>query len=442
MRALWTLVPLIGLAWGQGLDLATLLRLLPQSPGWQALEAQYAQAQASYQAALAALGLKVAASGGLAYQSLQGQANTRESLSLSANLLALPYGPAQESARQARMALLRADLSRRSGEMDLLFTLLQQYWGAYLAEKNLEVAQRALAVAQEAYRVAQAKRLQGLLSETGLKQAAQALAQAQAALVQAQTQEAAARTALYATLGQAPGPPPPQDLLPPTPPPPPPLEEALRAVAGRPEVLRAQNALEDARQALAYAEAARFLPQGTLSLSYGQLSAANPGSSLGLNLNLGTGQVSVSATYVPGGSGAQGLGASLSLSFPLLAPDLEAQVAAARANLAYQQANLASTVAAAEADIRARHGAYLAALAQLEAAQKGLEAADQVLADARKRLEAGLIAPLDLAQAELSRLQAAYGLTSAQVNAHLAYLALRRSLAQLTLEAYIKEVVP
>ncbi|WP_135257468.1 TolC family protein [Thermus caldilimi] len=214
MRALWTLVPLIGLAWGQGLDLATLLRLLPQSPGWQALEAQYAQAQASYQAALAALGLKVAASGGLAYQSLQGQANTRESLSLSANLLALPYGPAQESARQARMALLRADLSRRSGEMDLLFTLLQQYWGAYLAEKNLEVAQRALAVAQEAYRVAQAKRLQGLLSETGLKQAAQALAQAQAALVQAQTQEAAARTALYATLGQAPGPPPPRTSFP------------------------------------------------------------------------------------------------------------------------------------------------------------------------------------------------------------------------------------
>lgn len=229
MRALWTLVPLLGLAWGQGLDLAALLRLLPQSPGWQALEAQYAQAQASYQAALAALDLKVAAGGGLAYQNLQGQTSTRESLNLSANLLTLPYGPTQESARQARMALLRADLSRRSGEMDLLLSFLQQYWNTYLAERNLEVAQRALAVAQETYRVAQAKRQQGLLSEEGLKQAAQALAQAQAALVQAQTQEAAARTALYATLGQAPGPPPLQNLVPPSPP----LHRPWRRPCGR-----------------------------------------------------------------------------------------------------------------------------------------------------------------------------------------------------------------
>jgi len=133
---------------------------------------------------------------------------------------------------------------------------------------------------------------------------------------------------------------------------------------------------------------------------------------------------------------------SLSTSFPLWAPDLEAQVRLAQANLRAQEAALASTRASAEADLRARHAAYLAALEAWKAAQKALQAADQALKDAQKRLETGLIAPLELTQAELAQLQAAYAVENSQANAYLAYLALRRSMARLSPDVLVKEVQP
>ncbi|GGM93188.1 transporter [Thermus composti] len=438
MRAL-ALLPLLALALAQGLSLPQALGLLPQSPGFLALKAQYAQAEAAYQAAQAALGLKASAGGSLGYLALEGQSTLSEGLTANLTLLTLPYGPAHEALRQAAWALERAALSREAGEMDLLLSLLQQYFNAYLAAKNLEVAQKALEVAQEAYRVAQAKRREGQLSEQGLRQAEADLARAQAQLAQAQAQEASARAALYAALGQPSGPPP--TTSPPPPPSPLGLEEALKALPNRPEIQRAKNALKDAEEALAYAERARWLPQGSLSLSYGQVGAST-GSSLGLSLNLGTGQVGASATYVPEASGPKGLRASLALSLPLLAPDLEASLAQAKANLEAQKAALVQALAAAEAEIRGRHAAYLAALAQVEAAQKALLAADQTLGDAQKRLQAGLSTPLEVAQAETARLQAAYNLESARVSAYLAYLSLRRSLGQLRLESYLKEVNP
>lgn len=430
------------LSWAgaQGLSLSQGLERLEASPGWQALQAQYAQARASYEVSAAASGLRVTAGGGVSALSLSGQSTLQESLTAGLNLMALPYGSAYENLRQARMALLRAELTLRAGEMDLLFSFLQQYWNAYLAARNLEVAQRAMAIAQEAFRIAQAKRDEGQLSEQGLKQAEAQLAQAQANLAQAQAQEAAARATLYAALGEAPGPPP--LTPPPSPPPPPSLEEVLASLPGRPDVLRAENTLEDAKEALAYAERARFLPQGSLSLSYGQVGSATAGSNVGLSLNLATGQIAGTATYVPEATGPQGLRVGLSASFPLWAPDLEAQVRLAQANLRAQEAALASTKASAEADLRARHAAYLAALEAWKAAQKALQAADQALEDAQKRLAAGLITPLDLAQAELSRLQAAYAVENSQTNAYLAYLALRRSMARLSLGALRKEVQP
>ncbi len=430
---------LLSWAGAQGLSLSQGLERLEASPGWQALQAQYAQAQANYEASAAALGLKVTAGGGANALLLSGQSTLQENLAASLNLGALPYGSAYENFRQARMALFRAELALRASEMDLLFSFLQQYWNAYLAAKNLEVAKKALAVAQEAYRIAQARRAEGQLSEQGLKQAEAQLAQAQAGLAQAQAQEAAARATLYATLGEPPGPPPqphPSPRLPLS------LEEALASLPDRPDVLRAENALEDAKQALAYAEWARFLPQGSLGLSYGQVGSATAGSNVGLSLNLATGQIASTATYVPGATGPQGLRVSLSTSFPLWAPDLEAQVRLAQANLRAQEAALTSTRASAEADLRARHAAYLAALEAWKAAQKALQAADQALKDAQKRLETGLIAPLELTQAELAQLQAAYAVENSQANAYLAYLALRRSMARLSPDVLVKEVQP
>ncbi|WP_243095623.1 TolC family protein [Thermus thalpophilus] len=438
MRALAALFPLLSLA--LGLSLPQALRLLPQSPGFLALRAQYAQAEAAYQAARAAVGFKVSAGGNLGYLAMAGQNTLSEGLTASLSLLTLPYGPAYETLRQATRALERAALTREMGEMDLLLSFLQQYFSAYLTVKNLDLAQKALVVAQEAYRVAQAEYREGQLSEQGLKQAEADLARAQAQAQQAQAQETAARASLYATLGQASGSPP--TTPPPPPPPPPSLDEALKALSSRPEVLRAQNSLKDAEEALAYAEKARWLPQGTLGLSYGQVSSTTTGSSLGLSLNLGTGQVGATATYVPGASGSQGFRASLALNVPLLAPDLDASLAQAQANLEAQKAALAQALAAAEAEVRGRHAGYLAALAQLEAAQKALSASNQVLEDTQKRLRAGLTTPLGVAQAETNQLQAAYNLESARVNAYLAYLSLRRALGQLRLEDYLREVHP
>lgn len=432
MRQGLVLLPFLTLALGQSLSLEALLQAFPKTPGYQALEAQYAQAQAQYAQAQAALGLKVSAGGSLAYTALGQQEAWSRGLSASLSLDPLPYGPAREALRQAQRALERAGLTRQAGAMDLLQSLLNQYWTTYLAEQNLEVAQKALEVAQASYRVAQAKRAQGALAEADLKRAEASLAQAEAGLAQAQAQRDSALAALYAALGEPPGPPP--GTPPPDPPEAPPLEEALKALPERPDVRKAQNSLLDAQEALAYAQGARLLPQGSLGLTLGQIGGTNPGSTLGVSLNVGNGQISGTANYVPNASGAQGVRVSLSLAFPLLAPDLDSAVAAAQAALRAAQAGLASTLASAEAEIRARHAAYLSALKGLEAAQKALEAADQALADGEKRLQAGLITPLDLETLRLSRMQAAYALTSAQVNAYLGWLALERALGRLSPE--------
>ncbi|WP_018461872.1 TolC family protein [Thermus oshimai] len=390
------------------------------------MEAQYRSAEVAYAKALAAVGFQVLGGGGYAYTEGTGQATLQASLSLGV----LPYSPASEALRAARKALERAELSLRAGKMDLVLTLAQRYYAAYLAGKNLEVAQKALEVAQSAYRAAQARRAQGQLAPSGLLQAEADLKAAEAALAQAEADRVASLAALYALLGR------PVGLDPATPPPEtlpsvPDLETALRGLSSLPEVARAQNTLEDAQASLTYAERSRFLPQGSLILAYGQGTGA---SSLGLNLNLATGTLSVSGTYAPGAGGSGRFQASLSLALPLVDPGGEAQVAAAKAALEGALAALDQARFSAEATLRGRLAAYRAALDQLEAAQAAHRAAVQGEEEARLRLQAGLISPLELAQAQLARLRAAYAVESARVSAYLAWLALQRAQGQLEVE--------
>lgn len=407
MRPLWLLL-LLAQGWAQGVDLQALVRA---SPSYQELLLQEAQARAALERARAALLPTLAPQGSYA-RTAAGQESL--ALGLGGSLVLLPWGPAREALAAAERGYRRALLDLEARGNALLQTALAQYLEVHLAGLDWELAQRRLALREAELRAVRAQHAEGQATFQALLEAEGAWAQAQAEALQAELALGLAQARLEATLGRrvAVSPLPLPEALPS-------LEEALAAGARRPDVGRAQLALEEAEALFRQAQRDRFQPQMALSLS-----GTKAGVSLALSLNLMAGTLGYAAQYQPLGGGRDGVAFQVQASLPLLDPVQDKEVAAGERALEAARLSLEAVQQAAALELKARHQALLQARAQLEVAAKALEAAEHSLQVAQRRLEAGTGTPLEVLRAEVGLLQAQRALEGVRALFLQAYYAL------------------
>ncbi|GAA5448113.1 hypothetical protein Ddep01_01873 [Deinococcus depolymerans] len=422
-------------------EFAALLELLRRSPDWRAADLRYRAAQLTLDSARARAGLSLIAGADGSLTRLpwdSGDWSGRAALTVSAGLSVLPWSAALEGVRSAGRALDSAALELRGTRAGLTVGVAQAYEAARAAAAGLALADAQLALATRQAQVTQAQRAQGLLSaEAALGQQA-ALDGAQAAQARAGRALAQAGRTLNRLLGQPVALPaqaasfaaPPQVTVPGD------LDALIaRAQQRRPEVARARAALADAQAALGAAQLDARLPDLNASVRAGQLSDAqgNPGRTVSgtLNLRAGTVGAQLSVPLRDTAGVPNGVALSLSASVPLLGSGRSA--ALTQAQLGETQARLAldSALQSVELDVRSRFDSWNDEQAAVNAARSSAEQARTALNSARARLEAGLITPLDLQQAELTAQQAALNLTAQQNAAALAALDLAQATTDL-----------
>ncbi|PZA08506.1 MULTISPECIES: TolC family protein [unclassified Meiothermus] len=410
------------------LNLNDALRALPNSPDWQSADLAYESALRSLEAAQAAAGFKLTASGSYTLS----QSNTLI-LSSTASLGVLPWSPTQDAIHSAQRALERAALTRRDARNTLYINLVTQYFNLRQAASDLAIAQATLALRERQLQVTQARNQAGSATLSDVLEAQQNLDTARSNLVSATATLEIARLALAGTLGVNP-----QSLgQPATPPSEPELPsgtlEALvqQAYARRSDVLKAQSQLQDAQESLAAAQRDRLLPDASLSVGYGGSTSSGAASvSAGLSLKSGTASISGTLPAVSSASSSQSPAWSLNLSasFPVFDPVSEAKIRSAQTALDAAQQALESARRAAELDVRQKYQALLTAKSSVAAAKTALEAANQNLRTAQARLEAGTGTALDLQAAQVNQQQASRNLEAATAQAQLAALALQNAL--------------
>ncbi|TBH20806.1 TolC family protein [Thermus thermamylovorans] len=413
MRALWLLL-LLAPGWAQGVDLKSLVR---ESPSYQGLLLQEAQARLALEGARAALLPTLAPQGSYA-RTPAGQESL--ALGLGGGVVLLPWGPAQDGLRAAERAYQRALLDLKAQGNALFQTALAQYLEVHLAGLDRELAQRRLALREAQLRALRAQHAEGQATFLALLEAEAAWAQAQAEALQAELALSLAQARLEATLGRQ------VAVLPlPLPRGLPSLEEALAAGAGRPDVGRARLALEEAEALLHQARRDRVQPQVSLSLS-----GTGGGASLALSLNLAAGTLGYAVQYQPLGAPREGVAFQAQASLPLLSPAQDREVAARERVRDGARLALEAALQAAALDLRARHQALLLAQAQVGVAERGLAAAEHSLEVAKRRLEAGTGTALEVLQAEVGLLQARRTLEGARALFLQAYYALLEAMGE------------
>jgi outer membrane protein len=397
------------------MDLKTWVR---ESPSYQALLLQRAQAEATWEAAQKGLAPTLTPQGNYS-RSLLGQ----ESLALGlGGSMALPWGQAQDNLRGAEITYKKALLDLLSQGNLLFQTALSQYLDTYLAALDQALAQKRLAWREAQLKAVRDQREKGQATFQDLLDAEGNLAEAQAEALRAQLALSLAQARLQATLGRAVAvealPPLPQETLS--------LERVLTFLEERPDVQKARLALEEAEEALAQARRERAWPEVSVSLTAQEGNAA-----LSLGLNLKTGVLNYGAQYTVLGTGGNGgVAFQVQAGIPLLSPVQDAGVALQEKALAQARLALESARRAAELDLRAKYQALLQAQAQVEVAAKALAGAENSLAVAQKRLEAGTGTVLEVMQAEVGLLQARRTLEGAKAALLQAYYALWDAMGQ------------
>ena len=197
----------------------------------------------------------------------------------------------------------------------------------------------------------------------------------------------------------------------------------------RGDVIRARLALREAE--LAEADT-RFglLPSGAASVGYTR-SVGGQEVALGASVGSDTAfQPSVSVGYQPFSTQADGgaFSASLGVSVPL-DPVTPKVLETAALRVTQARTDLTNTLALARLELGSRQRELAAAEASLDLAARQLRLSQQLLAGVRRRFDLGLIAPLELKQAEQSRLAAQLTRARAQDAVLLAQLRLARTLA-------------
>ncbi|MCS7058081.1 MAG: TolC family protein [Meiothermus sp.] len=412
-----------GLAQGS-LTLSQSLEALPRTLDWQSADQTYESAVRQLEAALAARGLSL--SGGAEYV-LREPSGSSLSLSATASLGVFPWSSSADAVASAERGLRRADLTRREARNNLYLSVCTQYFNLRQAQADLEIAQATVALRERQLQIVRTQNQAGSATLSDLLTAQQNLDSALSGLVSAQGALELARLTLASTLGLRPE----QLGLPSTAPQEPELpSEGLdvliqRALAQRPDVLRAALGLEEAQANLASAQRDRLLPNAALSAGY---SGASASLSAGLNLKNGTLSLSAGVPLVQGSSTQQGWAVGLSLNLPIADPSAESRISSAQTALKAAELSLDSVRKTAELDVRQKYQNLLTAKASVAAAQSALKAAEQNLSTARARLQAGTGTAVEVQAAELSLRQARRNLEAATAQAQLAGLALHVAL--------------
>lgn len=421
-----TLLALAPPALAQGLELPQALQALPSTLDWKSADLNYESAVRQLEAALAAQGFKL--SGGADYTLREGSGGGL-TVSGTASMGVLPWSSGADAVRSAERALERAALTRREARNNLYIALHTQYFNLRQAQTDLALAQATLALRERQLQIVTAQNQAGSATLSDLLTAQQNLDAARSSLVSAQGALELARLTLAGTLGLAP-----QQLGNPTTPPEEPslpdegLEVLLqRALAARPDVLRALSQLRDAEENLASAERDRLIPNASMSAAY-----SSSGNSLSAGLNFKSGTASLSAalpvTQSTSSTVLQGYSLGLSLSVPIFDPMSDSRIRTAQTTLQAARQALETARKAAELDVRQKYQNLQTAQAAVAAARAALNTANQNLRTAQARLQAGTGTSVEVQAAQVSQLQAQRNLEAARIQAQLAALALQNAL--------------
>jgi outer membrane protein TolC len=427
---------------GPDLSLEAALSALPSSPAWRAADRSVEIAQRSLDAARGSALISLTIGGEYSTTGVSSTipelagSRTASGLNATAATAILPWSPALDAVRAAERGVTKAELERREARSGLVLDLTSRYLEASSSLASLELARSAEALAQRRREIAGVQLQAGTGTRDGVLSADQALASARGATRQAEAGAILARRSLLAALGRADGP---IRLTTPVP-----ALKAFetedaslaRALENRTDIQKATLAVLEAQDALEVAARDRWLPQASLTLSYGGIGAdgQQTGSRLSGSLNINQGSFAVQ-----GGLGLQGqpvAGSSLSfganIALPVVAPGADGRVAAAEAGLEAARAGLENARITAELEVRRRWLEASVTRDGIPIAESGVTLADGRVADAEARLKLELISPLELDAARLAQAQAVRDLEAAKTNALLATLRLEASVGIIT----------
>ena len=346
-------------------------------------------------------------------------------ITLSATLNVVPLGPNVTAGERVDAAVTQAETFYQDAREDTLLAAIEAYLNALRNAQQQNVLRRGAGVARFALDGVRAKLEAGAAGEAEVLKAQLDLAQAQSDLATSLREGAEALGTLTSVLGVAvdgvTGSVTVEPVLEPGD-----LDSQLER---RGDVMRARLALRDAE--LAEADT-RFglLPSGTASVGY---TRSVGGQEVALGASVGSDsafQPSVSVGYQPFGTATDGgaFSASLGVSVPLdpVTPKV-LEMAALRVTQA--RTDLTNTLALARLELGSRQRELAAAKASLDLAARQLGLSGQLLAGVQKRFALGLIAPLELKQAQQGRLAAQLTQARVQDAVLLAQLRLARALA-------------
>ncbi len=414
--ALLALLGSAALAQDAGYSLQSAFAAVQATPDWQSADLTYQTAQRNLETAQAATGINLSAgsSYGGTFPS-SGSSSNSVSVSVTASANVLPWSASYDAIRSAQRAFERASLTQRDARNSLALTTVSSYFSARNSSLSLQAAQANEALLTSRLRVANLQYQNGQIAFADLLTAQQNLATAQSATlssqnaldialaqlgVSASTKFTTAPTALELPQGT------PEALI-------------KAALERRSDVLQAVSRVQDAEDALGNAQRNRVLPNASLSLGVGQLSATgsvgSPSLTGSLNFQSGTTALTGTVPVVQSGSssGGTGLNVSLSASFPVLGPSLDASVNAAQTGLDAAKASLETARRAAAIDVAQRLSTAQIANAQIKAAQSAVDSAQKTYETATARNKAGLNTAIDLEAARVNLLQAQTSLETA-----------------------------
>jgi outer membrane protein len=425
------------------LTLAQTLTLVRASPGWRSADLQYRSAQLSLESARARAGLNVTVGTDASLVKVPLDAGDwlgNATLTAQVSASVLPWSATFEGVRIAERALNRAGADLRDTRVSLLVQAVRAYGAAREATAGAALAEAQATLAARQLDVARAQRTANLIPELALQEREAGLQSAQNALAQARTAVNLAARGLANLLGQSitlPATAAAFDAVPPLPAVPANIDALVaRALLARPEVIRAAAQLADAGAQQRAAQLDLSLPDISAGVQYGQLGSGtgSAGRTVGGNLNVKSGVAAAQISFPlrdPGEAAKTGLALSLNASLPVFGSGKG--TALTSANVSQQAAALAldSARQSVDLDVRQKAADLLTALDRAEEAASALARAGASLTPTRARVEAGLVTPLDVAQAELGVAQAQNALNAATANAYVSSLLLAQASTEL-----------
>lgn len=323
---------------------------------------------------------------------------------VNASVRAMPFNFGDVGARRelARLGVEQAQLGYQTALANLEGQVVLAAQRATLAVQSVALATQAVQTAQMALQATQTRVQGGGGTQNDLNQAELSLAQAQNALTQAHENEALARAALQDLTGS---------------PEIPNLEALTVPASGQPIALQ-QAQFAERRAEIAYKQAAwNFWP--TVQAAYQhRLSTSTSGTSnIGIAIDSHNVVPTATFSYAPVAAPNNRVSDQLTLgvSFDASAASFDAPNLARNA-LAQAQAGVDAARRQANLQLDSLNTAFAQAQRQYDLAQQALTLAQQTQKDVQARVDLGLAAPLEAAQAAVATFQAQLAADQALLN--------------------------